>query len=144
MYNTHDMVLVCYYKGEKRSNLQVESTCNELLNITHNILSKPLPVNQSTAVFSAAISMCNSPNRITHLSSPYSWYHFHLIYFAIANNGWSTAMTGVCPGCICCTSPRMTSIECFIMATVWALSWNSGSRAVTDIGRADWDRLWAW
>ena len=70
------------------------------------------------------------PNITTSLSSPYVSGHFHWICFARVNNGWSQVRTGIWPGLICWTAFLTTSIECLIIATVWALSWNKGSRDV--------------
>ena len=87
----------------------------------------PLPCSQSPSVLSANISTWRPPNITTSLSSPCVSGHFHCICFARANNGWSKARTGVWPGLRWSMAFRTTSIECLIIATVCALSWNRGS-----------------
>ena len=99
--------------------------------------TQPLPRSQSPSVFRAAISMWSPPNITTILSSPHFSGHFHCICFAKANSDWSNVTTGVWPGFTCSTAFLTTSMECRIMATLWALSRNSGSWAVGLMVRAN-------
>ena len=54
--------------------------------------------------------------------------------FAIANSGWSIAITGTWPGLRCWTETLITFIECLIIATECAFSRNRGKRAIVLVG----------
>ena len=80
------------------------------------------------SAFNAVISMWSPPNMITKCSSPYVSGHCHWICFARANSGWSTAITGTCPGFLCSVANLTTFSAWRIIATECAFSRSMGMR----------------
>ena len=62
------------------------------------------------------------------LLSPYSSEYFHWMCLAMANRGWSRAITGFCAGFRKLTAFLTRSMACLIMAGDFDCSWNNGKR----------------
>ena len=94
------------------------------------VSAHPVPVSHLPCIFQDAISTWSPPSIKTKRSSSYTPPSLHWISLAKANNGWSTAITGVWEGLTCATAALITLIECAIIANEWAFSVNIGKSEI--------------
>ena len=87
-----------------------------------NAVVHPESSRRSPHTFHNAISMCNPPNITTCFLSPWTKGQLHWTNFAIANKGWSNAVTGICPGLRCAVARLCIFIPCLTIANEDAFS----------------------